>query len=188
MLAQGLRLWHVYREQSKWILNSVTVVWMRVFKGAILRCTDILMNNWYHIYHYKTMICQSRVFRIANSMQMTLQRSPWSWKELLNMHVWRWNPKPGKYTLTPQLIIEVICELCLYRYACQYVANLLCTVIFDAYICPLRACLLTGGGVTRGAGVQTRSGRVTARPGEAVDVVSEGSSELLRPRWLPLLL
>lgn len=51
------------------------------------------------------------------------------------MHVWRWNPKPGKYTLTPQLIIEVVCELCPYRYACQYVANLLCTVIFYAYIC-----------------------------------------------------
>lgn len=61
--------------------------------------------------------------------------SPWSWKELLNMPFWRWNPKLGKYILTPQVIIGVICELCLYRHACQYVANVLYTAIFYAYIC-----------------------------------------------------
>lgn len=66
---------------------------------------------------------------------MTLQRSPWSWEELLNMPFWRWNRKLWKYILTPQLIIEVVCELCLHRHPCQYVANVFCTVIFYAYIC-----------------------------------------------------
>lgn len=67
-------------------------------------------------------------------MQITLQRSPWNWKELLNVPFWRWNLKPGKFIQAP-LLIEVTCELWFYRYACQYVANVLCTVIIYAYIC-----------------------------------------------------
>lgn len=48
--------------------------------------------------------------------------------------------------------------------------------------------LLTGGGVTRCPGMQAGSRRVSARPGEAVDVVLKGPSELLRARRFPLLL
>lgn len=72
VLAEVLWLWHVYREQSKWILKLHLYY---VLKEAIFRFIVLFMNNWNWIYHYKAMICQNRVstLQIACKWLLTLE-------------------------------------------------------------------------------------------------------------------
>lgn len=76
------------------------------------------------------------------------------------------------------------CELRLTRRRTSWTQ--LCTLLYSLLAPP--PLTHAGGGVSSGSSVQAGPGRVSARAGEAVDVLPEGPTQLLRPRRLPLLL
>lgn len=149
VLAQGLRLWHVYREQSKWILKllcgwgcSKKQFWDALTFSWIINNTFTIIKQW----SVKT---GSMHFKLHanNSSEITVELKRAFKYAFLKMKPKAWEIYPSS-TYHWSYMWAVILQICL---------SVCCKCIVHSHYLRihllLRAWLLAGGGVTGGAGV-----------------------------------